>query len=89
VASTIGMVGRAVQPGEAVLNGVKRSRFSLHFNTRRVRRWVLVQLVRVPAQTGDEQETASARPVHFRGPQATIERLLDDYMAAQFARRLA
>ena len=89
MASTVGIVGRAVQPDEAVLNGIKRTRLSLHFNTRRVRRWLLVQLVRGPVQTGDEQETTSAQPVQFRGPQTTIKRLLDDYGVAQFARRWA
>jgi hypothetical protein len=89
VASTIGVVGRAVQPDEAMRNVIKRSRFSLHFNTRRVRRWFLVQLVSVPVQTGDEQETISIQPVQTRGSQATIKRLVDDYMAVQFVRRLA
>ncbi|HEX8219336.1 MAG TPA: hypothetical protein VF914_08995 [Chloroflexia bacterium] len=88
MASTVGMVSRAVQPDD-VLNGLKATRFSLHFNMRRMWRWVLVQFVGVPARPGDRQSTASARPVPFRGPQATIARLVDDYMAAQFARRLA
>lgn len=89
MASTIGVVGRAVQPDEAVLRGMKRSWLSLHFNTRRVRRWILVQLVSVPVQTEVEQETASAQPVQFRGSRPTIKRLVDDYMVAQFARRWA
>ena len=87
MASTIGMVGRAIQPDEAVLNGLKRSRFSLRFNTRRVRHWILVQLVSVPVQIGDEQETPPAQPVQFRGLQFTIKRLVDDYMVSQFVRR--
>jgi len=85
----MGMVGRAVQPDEAMRNVMKRSRFSLHFNTRRVRHWFLVQLVSIPVQTEDEQETASAQPVQFRGLQPTIKRMVDDYMAAQFVRRCA
>ncbi len=89
MASTIGVVGRAVQPDEAMRNVMKRSRFSLHFNTRRVRRWFLVQLVSIPVQAVDEQETASAQPVQFRGSRTTIKGLVDDYMAAQFVRRWA
>jgi hypothetical protein len=54
-----------------------------------VRRWLLVQLVSAPVQTAEEQETVSAQPVQSRGPQATIGRLVDDFIAAQFARRLA
>jgi hypothetical protein len=87
MASTIGMRDRAVQPDETVLNGLKRPRFSLHFNTRRVRYWILVQLVRVPVQTRNELEIAYARPVEFRGLQTSIKRLVDDYMVAQFAHR--
>jgi hypothetical protein len=90
VASTIGMVGRAVQPDEAVLRGMKRSRFSLHVMTRRVRYWVLVQLVSVPVQTVNAQEnTAAAQPMQYRNPQPTVERLMNDYIATQFTRRWA
>lgn len=89
MASTIGMVGGAAQPGEALLNGVKSSRFSLRLNMLRVRRWVMEQLFSVPVRTGNEQETAFARPAQFRAARATIQGLVDDYMAAQFARRLA
>ena len=92
MASTIEMVGRAVQLDEAVLNGLKRSRFSLHFKTLRVRHWILVQLVRIPIQAVDERETVSAPWLQFRqikGTRTTIERLVDDYMVAQFARQWA
>ena len=88
MASTIEMVGRAVQPDDTVLNGLKRSRFSLHFNTRGVRHWFLMQLVSVPVQTGDEPE-APSQPMQFRGLQTTIKHLVDDYMVTQFARRWA
>ena len=86
MASTIGIAGRAVQPDEAVLKGMKRSRFSLHFITRRVRYWILVQMVSVPMQTGDE---TPAEPVQFGGSRTTIVRLLDDYMVIRSARRWA
>ncbi len=36
--------------------GVKRSRFSLHFSTPRMRRWLLVQLVSVPTESAGEQK---------------------------------
>ena len=51
-----------------------------------------VQLVRIPIQAVDDQETASAPWLQFRqikGTRITIERLVDDYMVAQFARRWA
>jgi hypothetical protein len=81
------MVSRAVQPDEAVLRGMKRSWLSLHFNTRHVRRWILVQFVTVPMRTEDYQETVAS--VQVKSAQPTIGRLLDDYMTAQFARRWA
>ena len=87
--STIGTAGREVQLDEAVRNGMKRSWLSLHFNTRRVWHLILVQLGGVLAQTVDEQETASAHLVRLRGAQATLERLVEDYRAALFARRWA
>ena len=89
MASTIGTVGRAVQPDEAVLNGMKRSRLSLHVNTRRVWHWISAQLVSVSMQTEDEDETISVQLVQFSGSQTSIVRLVDVYIASQFARRWA
>jgi hypothetical protein len=84
VASTMGMVGKAVQPEEVVLNGLKRSRHSLHFNARRLRHWVLAHLAGAPAHTADERETASS---HLGGSRATLGRLVDEYTTAHFARQ--
>jgi hypothetical protein len=42
------LIGTAAH-GNDTLNGIKRSRFSWHFNTARRRRWLLVQLVTAPA----------------------------------------
>lgn len=45
------------KPIEAPLKGARRSRLSLHFNTPRVRRWLLVQLVSIPLDEIDEDES--------------------------------
>lgn len=46
------------------LKGIKRSRFSLHLNTARRRRWLLVQLVTAPAldPITDEVQRHAPRP---------------------------
>ncbi len=42
------LIGPIAQNNEA-LKGIRRSRFSFHFNTGKKRRWLLVQLVTAPA----------------------------------------
>ena len=79
MASTIGMVDTIGQPDKAVLSSIQ----CLHCNTRRVRHWILLRLVRGPGQTKGEQEAA----FQSRGLQTTMKRLVDDHMVAQFARR--
>ena len=46
------------------LTGIRRSRFSLHLNTARRRRWLLVQLVTAPAIDAEpgEDYTPAHRP---------------------------
>ncbi len=62
MASTLGMTGSLTPQEEALFKGVRRSRFSLHLNTRRVRRWLLIQMVSVPvAATTEESESHVAR----------------------------
>ena len=71
------------------VKGVRRSRFSLHLNTPRVRRWLLVQLVSIPVASGEgERQTRSA---HLRKPEPArpdpMSRLLDDYQTGLLRRR--
>ena len=64
MASTFGVAGPLAGFDEKGLEKVKRSRLSLHMKTRRVRRWLLVQLVSVPVaeeQEQDEPKVASAQ----------------------------
>jgi hypothetical protein len=72
------------------VKGVRRSRFSLHLNTPRVRRWLLVQIVSIPVVAGSEGERQT-RTAHMRKPQAAppdpMSRLLDDYQTGLLLRR--
>ena len=55
--STFGVAGPLTGYDEKGLEKVRRSRLSLHMQTRHVRRWLLVQLVSVPV---DEMEGAGS-----------------------------
>jgi hypothetical protein len=72
------------------VKGVRRSRFSLHLNTPRVRRWLLVQIVSIPVVGGGEGERQS-RIAHMRKAQPAMpdpmSRLLDDYQTDLLRRR--
>ena len=62
MSSTLGMANSLNTQEEALFKGVRRSRFSLHLNTRRVRRWLLIQMVSVPVSaTAEEGEVPVAR----------------------------
>lgn len=68
--------------------GVRRSRFSLHFNTPRARRWLLVQLVSVPAdkEKGPEGMTPGPLPLATERRES-YNRVLDDFQTASFLAR--
>ena len=81
MSATIGMTNSLSAREEALFKGVRRSRFSFHLNTRRVRRWLLIQMVSVPVSaTAEEGEAPVAR--HARksvAPAQTPTQLLDAY----------
>ena len=81
MSTTLGMTSSLGVKEEAVLTGVRRSRFSFHLNTRRVRRWLLIQVVSVPVSaTAEAGEAPIAR--HARrsnAPAPTPSQLLDAY----------
>lgn len=66
---------------EPTLRGARRSRFSFHLNTRRSRRWLLVQLVSVPLH--DTEHDAAGPAFRHAQRQAaqhrTLGQLLDSY----------
>ena len=93
MASTTSMIGPLTPGDEVILKGVRRSRFSFHFNTGRMRRWLLVQLVSVTAHAASEELEAEpapyAHPHAHRNQQATgLDRLVNEYWAGQLARRV-
>lgn len=91
MASTISTATIASAPvyDEPALRGVRRSRFSFHLNTRRSRRWLLVQLVSIPLDGPDNEHSALAIR-HSReqaAPHKTLGQLVDNYSAARMCNR--
>ena len=72
------------------IKGVRRSRFSFHLNTPRVRRWLLVQFVSIPVAADGEGERQT-RTTHLRkaqpAPHEPMSRLMDDYQTGLLRRR--
>ena len=91
MATTIGMTGPVPLLDDTASRGAHRSRFSNHFNTPRVRRWLLVQVVSVPvSEDPDPYDSGAALTVHVRResqPPADITRLLANYSHEQSLRR--
>lgn len=89
MSSTIGMANSLGAKDEAIFKGVRRSRFSFHLNTRRVRRWLLIQVVSVPVSAAAEEgEAPIAR--HARkncAPTHTPAQLLDAFESGRLYSR--
>ncbi len=89
MSSTLGMAKSLTPQEEAIFKGVRRSRFSFHLNTRRVRRWLLIQVVSIPVSaTGEEAEAPIAR--HAResyAPAPTPAQLLNAFEAGRLYSR--
>ena len=69
--------------------GIRRSRLSVHFNTPRRRRWLLVQLVSMPLNNAiEEQDTQLPRRLQAEAPRPKPwQSLVDDYERAAMWRR--
>ena len=83
--SALGIAGPLANLDDQILKGVRRSRFSLHLKTHKVRRWLLVQLVSVPVEEIEDQEAARlARraQVQRRQPE-TLQNLVEQYRVTQ------
>ncbi|HST04650.1 MAG TPA: hypothetical protein VLQ48_07935 [Chloroflexia bacterium] len=82
------LIAPAAQKAD-VLTGIRRSRFSFHFNTARRRRWLLVQLVTAPALPGEADDISA--PIDtpdysdIRSEQPTPASLLDNYVSSRLA----
>ena len=90
IASKNGMYSKANPVDENALRGVRRSRFSFHFMTRRTRRWLLVQWVSVPVRAkADRQATAQANSSPEGTSGTNFQSLLSDYTTQSWLRRCA
>jgi hypothetical protein len=88
--STLQMAGPLAATDDAAIAGVRRSRLSIHLSTPRVRRWLLVQLVSVPLHaTNSEPVADNTSFARAEAPRhACLDRLVDEYVAAQSLRRI-
>jgi hypothetical protein len=88
MAQTISTLNNRVSTGqESLLQGVRRSRFSLHFKTWRTRRWLLVQWVSTPIQaTGDWLERLARRLTREQSS-PTLSSVLDQFQLDSTLRR--
>lgn len=85
MSSTLGLASSITGQEDAVLKGVRRSRLSMHLNSRRVRRWLLIQLVSYPvSEPSEEIETPTARQAReSRKPAQSMGQLLDSFNASR------
>jgi hypothetical protein len=76
---------------DKALHGISRSRLSLHFNTARKRRWLLVQLVSAPAlpdPAADQPDQPTPYAYTAPNPERTdYNHLMDSFQASRIATR--
>ncbi len=85
--ATTATIASSPMGDESTLRGVRRSRFSFHLNTRRSRRWLLVQLVSIAvdsAADGTEPALAARHRRQLSGARPTMGQLLDNYNDRRF-----
>lgn len=87
MASSISIAKSAAQAQDASLNGIKRSRFSFHFNTPRTRRWLLVQMVTAPANVEEDDTTIRHHNMQTRAAQPNLREVMDGYCNSSMLRR--
>ncbi len=68
------------------LKGARRARLSIRFNTPRMRRWLLVQLVTMPVQGEPDEATGLLALRQARPARPTLGQLLDHYQMERFIR---
>lgn len=81
MASTVNL--STMQLEEGILKGARRSRFSFHFNTLRRKRWLLVQLVSVPADTNEAEMDAPAQRSEPPHRPCKLSNLVDEFRTSQ------
>ncbi len=88
--TSISINGRVTPLDESMLQGARRSRFSFHFSTPRVRRWFLVQMVSVPVDRLQEEarrvRVARAARALVRQPDG-LNQVVDHSRSEQMLRR--
>ncbi len=85
--ATTATIANSQTSDEPALRGVRRSRFSFHLNTRRSRRWLLVQLVSIAVDgtaDGTEPTLAARHRRQLSAARPTMGQLLDNYSDRRF-----
>lgn len=85
MSSTLGLASSITGQEEVVLKGVRRSRWSMHLNSRRVRRWLLIQFVSYPvSEPSEDIETPAARRAReSRKSPKSLGQLLDGFTVSR------
>ncbi len=83
------LVSSAARIEDIVPRGTRRSRLSLHLNTPRVRRWLLVQLISIPVHEASPARADKRSGIEQRREQSapSYSQLLDQYQASVLARQ--
>ncbi len=83
------LVTQATRFEDIAPRGTRRSRLSMHLNTPRVRRWLLVQLVSIPVESDTDENLPAYAPTEepLPTPAGNYQRLLDDYQSTVLSRR--
>lgn len=88
--SSIGIAGVFAKADDSALKGIRRSRFSLHLRTHRVRHWLLVQFVSVPVPVDEAQEDRVSKAVRSVRRQerlrSSMDKIRDDYQMMRSTR---
>ena len=84
MASTVNL--STMQLEEGILKGARRSRFSFHFNILRRKRWLLVQLVSVPADNEDAENNAKVQRINHEDHPCKLSNIVDEFRASQMIR---
>jgi hypothetical protein len=85
---TAGSLTPIVNSEGTPLKGARRARFSLHFNTPRMRRWLLVQLIVMPVEGTPDEGVDRLAFKQAHPDRLSLNSLLDRYQMESHTRRM-
>lgn len=87
MASSLTVTGTQSFLEEARAKGTHRSRLSIHLNTARRRRWLMVQLITMPNSSVDDSEDSLQAHNRQVEPTTGWQHLVDDFQRTSIATR--